>query len=314
MTEDIIIRRLAVIKHLYKLGIEQATLPETLSYTSILSLHDAIDMFMNLAAEMKGISKGMYLIQYFDAIPDLTLKSSVNKINKRRNNLKHDGIIPGKIEIQDTCSVAKIFFEENVKIIFNKEFIDISLFTLISYDKVREFLQQGNALIDANDFKSAARELAKAYFHLLLVEESLNKKKNKNPWYDSEMQPLIKDGKFYTKAFEKIFEDQDEIFKEPKTDKGYVEISEGVASLTYNFNKAFSYTFQSLRIFFLGLDHRKYNHFTSFMPQAVSYNSEKDEYQIFVPLNYPNELTKDNLTFAIDFIMEFALKLQEFRY
>ena len=148
----------------------------------------------------------------------------------------------------------------------------------------------------------------------MVIEESLNKNKNKNPWYDSEPQPLIKDGKFYTKAVEKIFENQEEIFKEPKIDNGYVEISEGVAAIAYNFNKAFSYTFKALSIFFLGLDHRKYNHFISFMPQAMSYNPENDKYEIFVPLSYPAQVTKENLTFAVEFIMEFALKLQEFKY
>lgn len=261
MTEDIFIRRLALIKHLYIVGIEQSTLPETISYTSILSLHDAIDMFMNLVKEKNGITRELFLMQYFDVIPELTLKSSVNKINRRRNNLKHHGIVPGKIEIQDTCSVAKIFFEENVMIVFGKEFNDISIFNLISYNKVREYLKEGDDLLKIDDYKKAAMALAKAYFHLLVIEESLNKNKNKNPWYDSEPQPLIKDGKFYTKAVEKIFENQEEIFKEPKIDNGYVEISEGVAAIAYNFNKAFSYTFKALSIFFLGLDHRKYNHF-----------------------------------------------------
>ena len=69
-------------------------------------LHDSIDMFMNLVAEKKGISKKnsqkMFMMDYFDVVPDLTMKASVNKINKRRNSLKHDGIIPGKIEIEDS--------------------------------------------------------------------------------------------------------------------------------------------------------------------------------------------------------------------
>jgi hypothetical protein len=314
MTDEIIIRRLALIKHLYRLGLEQSALPETISYTSILSMHDAIDMFMNLSAEKQGISKGKYLMQYFDEIHELTLRASVNKINKRRNNLKHDGIIPGKIEIQDSCSVAKLFFEENVKIIFNKDFTIISVFDLIEDNKIRQFLVQGDTLLEKSDFKAAATELSKAYFHLLLLEETLNKTKNINPWYESQPQPHIKDGKFYTKAFEKIFENQEEIFKEPKTEDGYVEISEGVASLAYNYNKALSYTFQSLRIFSLGLDYRKYNHFNAFMPKTASYDPQKNDYRIFVPLTYPNELAKENLSFAIEFLMEFALKLQEFKY
>src|SRR5258705_9198103 len=117
MTQDIIIRRLSLIKQLYQIGFEQAVLPETISFISILSMHDSIDMFMNLSAEKKGTKKDLFLMQYFDVIPELTLKPSIDKINKRRNGLKHNGIVPGKVEIQDTCSIAKIFFEENTRII-----------------------------------------------------------------------------------------------------------------------------------------------------------------------------------------------------
>lgn len=46
----------------------------------------------------------------------------------------------------------------------------------------------------------------------------------------------------------------------------------------------------------------------------MSYNPENDKYEIFVPLSYPAQVTKENLTFAVEFIMEFALKLQEFKY
>lgn len=316
MTKEVLIRRLSLIKHLYRTGLEKASLPETISFTSILLLHDSIDMFMNLAAEKKEIKKAInqktFLMNYFDLIPELTLKASINKINKRRNALKHDGIVPAKLEIEDTCSVAKYFFEENTKIIFDKDFEDISLFDLITFDKVKLFLKTANDFYEEAKFEEAAKEIAKSYFHLLLIEESLNKSKVKNPWYDSADIWLIKDNRFFAKAFEPFLEGQE--FKEPKTADGYVEVTEGVASLHSNYQKAFSYIFQSLRVFALGLDYKKYSHYESFMPIVYSYNVETNYYTIGIRLTHPKNITKENVLFAIDFVMEFALKIQEFKY
>ena len=314
MTEDVIVRRLTLVKHVYKLGIEQASLPDTISFSAILLLHDALDMFMDLAAEKKGIGKGLYLMQYFDSIPELRMKTSVEKINKRRNGLKHNGIVPGKIEIQDTCSVSKYFLEENTKIIFEKDFNDISLFDLIGYDKVREFLKAGNNLFEKNKLESAATEIAKAYFHLLLIDDSLNKNKIKNPWYDSTDMFVMKDYKFYAKAFEPMFVGQENALKELKTEDGYVEISEGVATLASYYNKAFSFIFQSLNILYLGLDYKKYNHYSSFMPVIFSYNKDDEKYTIGMPLGHPQNIIRENIAFAIEFVLEFALKIQEFKY
>ena len=57
MTKEIIIKRLSLIKHLYSVGLEQSEQSEIIAYSSIMLFHDSIDMFMQLAAEKKGIKK-----------------------------------------------------------------------------------------------------------------------------------------------------------------------------------------------------------------------------------------------------------------
>jgi hypothetical protein len=316
MTEEVIVRRLTLIKHLYREGLEKAALPETISFTSILLLHDALDMFMNLAAEKKGIKKSrnqkMFLMEFFDLIPELTLKTSVNKINKRRNTLKHDGIVPAKVEIEDTCSVAKYFFIENTEIIFEKDFNEISIFDLITFDKVRELLKSANSFYKEENLVEAAEAIAKSYFHVSVINESLAKTVKKNPWYEGTDITLIKNGKFFVKGVEPLYEGQK--FKESKTADGYVEITEGVAALHYDYQKAFSYIFQSLSIYESGLDYKKCIHFSSFMPVVYSYNTETKYYKIGFRPDHPKNITKENILFAIDFVMEFALKIQEFKY
>ncbi|MGB8193723.1 MAG: hypothetical protein WCF67_17455, partial [Chitinophagaceae bacterium] len=292
--------------------------PETISYSAILSIHDSIDMFMNLAAEKRGLNKRLYLMQHFKEIPELVLESSVEKINKRRNNLKHHGMIPGRIEIEDTCSVGRLFFEENAKIIFSKDFSDISLIDLVFDVKIKQYLKSAQALSNNGELRLAAIEVAKAYFHLLLLDESLNKYEKDDPWYNINTVPNIKGNRFYMKAMEKFFEGQEELFREAKTEDGFVEVGEGVAALAYQYNKAFSYVFQSLKVFSLGLDFKKYNHFNSFIPQALKYNTIDEKYEMgwpYMAMTQPGEsLTTENIQFAIGFVLEFALKLQEFKY
>ncbi len=56
MTIQDILRRLSYIKHLYNVGIEQSKQPNSMSYISVLTFHDSIDWFMNLACLKLGIS------------------------------------------------------------------------------------------------------------------------------------------------------------------------------------------------------------------------------------------------------------------
>src|SRR5687767_11789056 len=138
MTQEIIVKRLSLIKYLYQTAITQSRQQETIAFISILSFHDSIDMFVQLAAQKKNIKrKGQtFLMNYFSLIPELTHEASVKKINDRRNSLKHNGQIPAKIEIEESRTIASLFFEENTKIVFGVEFKDISLFDLVVYPKV----------------------------------------------------------------------------------------------------------------------------------------------------------------------------------
>ena len=52
--DPLTMKRLAFIQMLFFQGIEQSRLPEPLNVTSVLSLHDASELFLVLAAEKLG--------------------------------------------------------------------------------------------------------------------------------------------------------------------------------------------------------------------------------------------------------------------
>ena len=57
MTKPDIIKRLAYIKLFYRIGVEQSKQAEAIAFTSVLTIHDAIDWFMTLACLQNSITE-----------------------------------------------------------------------------------------------------------------------------------------------------------------------------------------------------------------------------------------------------------------
>jgi hypothetical protein len=100
VNKEVIVKRLSIIKLLYRQGVQQSYLPETISFFSILSFHDSIEMFIKLAAEERDINSDKWnFLDYWDKVSELTMKEAARGLNLRRVNLKHKGLIPAKVEV-----------------------------------------------------------------------------------------------------------------------------------------------------------------------------------------------------------------------
>jgi hypothetical protein len=63
--KEILIKRLSIVKLLYKTGLEQSKQSESISFFSILTFHDSIEMFLKLASEHKGVKSDKFsFIEY----------------------------------------------------------------------------------------------------------------------------------------------------------------------------------------------------------------------------------------------------------
>lgn len=66
--------RLAFIRHLYCLAIEQADQPEPQRAASILTFHDAVELFLGLALEHSGVvipgKRDIGFLEYWDRLPE----------------------------------------------------------------------------------------------------------------------------------------------------------------------------------------------------------------------------------------------------
>ena len=292
MTNEIIVKRLAIIKYLFNVGLEQCKQPEIVAYSSILSFHDSIDMFMQLAAEKKGIAKRerekSYMMSFFSKIPELTLEASVNKINVRRNSLKHNGQIPAKIEIEESKTIAALFFEQNTPTIFGIEFKEISLVNLVSYESAKEFLDISQKAFDEARWEHCVENAAYA-FHELLDSYENNKINDyrKSPFFFGDKMP------FWWISHRKL-----------------EQLDRDLADNINKLKNSLDAMSQALKITTLGIDYRKYAMFSLLTPTVRKDSNNK--YHASLPDE--KKWTKENCKFCIDFVIESSLKLQEFDF
>lgn len=310
MTQNEILKRLAYIKHLYKQAIEQSKQPETINYSCILSFHDAIDWFMSLACMKRGITdankinilsansghkktkNSIALMDYFAILPDLQVASEIEKINKLRNALKHDFVLPSKLAVSESISTSTIFFEVNTKIVFNLMFSEISLTDLLSIGNVKEYLKKAEGNILASMFEDAMEEIAKAYDELIQTDDELLK----NKW------------SFWSSNYKKIWTYQIPVSFE-KNEKSLERLGKSLKEVGETVNINMGRIDESIKILSLGIDYRKYRKLMSLIP--VVYRSANGKVIMSKPKYEKNELA-NNTQFAFDFVLECALKVQDF--
>ena len=125
--DELIMRRLAVIKQLYNQGLNQSYDSEPMNGFCLLSFHDSVEMFMKLCAEKRGIRKDTIpnFYDYFTKIPDLQCKTTMFNLNKKRVALKHDGSLPSLLDVEISRANVTDFFNQNTPIFF--------VFNLVKY-------------------------------------------------------------------------------------------------------------------------------------------------------------------------------------
>jgi hypothetical protein len=299
MNTEQIIQRLTIVKYLYKIGVEQSYQSEAISFFSILSFHDCIDMYLNLAAEKIGIErkKGekIFFINYWDKIPSLTLRESMSKLNDRRNNLKHKGLIPAKIDIEISRVNTADFFEQNTPVIFGLNFNEVSLFSLIKFESSKSYLQKAQENLDSNKTKECIEEVTKA-FHELLYEY----KENKRGY-----------GREYNTHFNFIDQIRFSTSRYNSSDERIAgEVDRKLAEVVKQINSNFGYVNKAMEVISLGVDYKKYAKFQILTPNAYRFTDGRYRMEIVGEKNW----TKENCQFLIDFVVESAFKLQEFDF
>lgn len=289
MEKETIIKRLTLIKYLFKIGYQQSYQFETYASFSILSFHDSIEMFLKLSAEYLGIKNDgkLSFIEYWDKIPKLTLRESMRNLNALRVSLKHKGILPAKVDIEISRSLTKLFFIESTKNIYNIDFENVSLGNLVEYENVRKYINQAQEDLNLKNYEDCLVNCAKGFE--ILIEEFTSTKLNET--HENIIFNGLKLNKINTRSFE-IDSNHKNFINEIKKAIGSIE--------------------SGLNINNLGIDYLKYAKFKTLVP-TVKYWAD-NQFDIFPREHIKLKRPEYSCEFAIDFVIDTSLHLKNLEF
>ena len=274
-------KRLALVRHLFNVGIEQSHQAEPMNSVSLLSFHDAVELFLQLTTEHRGISKNdRTFMAYWDAIAPkigepLRQQESMKRMNRARSQLKHHGVLPASTDVESFRVSTTNFFLENTPLVFGKEFGDISLVDFVSSQNVHAKLSNAEELIKKQRLKDALKETELAFNSIV------------HEYISSKLHP----GSSLFK-FENEFKPHLVLTEDGDVDDFVDEVGEAIPPMQ-----------EAVTILSLGLDYRKYAKFKSILSRGISQ-------QIPEPKN--DEAA--HVAFCFNYVIESAIHLQNFDY
>lgn len=304
MKIDKAMERLAFIKYLYSVGVEQSKKAEPFCWASVLTFHDAVELFLELASEYLDVSKRIKKIkfmEYWSLInpilkkrekDGLTKRISIDRLNTARVALKHHGTPPSKSAIGEFRTSVAEFFEENTPIVFDIRFPEVSLISIVQYKDTRRRLFQAQKLLREGKIDDALVKVAISFVQL--IDDYEDKKKDefgRSPFFL---------GSVYSAA---IVSEDDEI---EELGMCLDDVVDSIDSLQ-----------DAVKILSLGLDYRRYAKFKLLTPVVVRRRSEEKKKFYVTRENRRGSKGKPSLEdaqFCIDFVIESAIVLQEFDF
>lgn len=286
MIDAVKMKRLALIKYIFTMGLSQSYLPEPLFSTAILTFHDAVELFLQLTCEELNIHEPkITFTEYWSKInlalngTELPQKSSMARLNSSRINFKHHGNIPSKLDIEGFRASVTYFFEESCKQIFGIDFSDISLIEVVINKRVKDKLYEAMSFMKKNEFINALDQIAIAFKMLV---------------HDFERENCTNTGK-------SIFDIGTEFhLREDIASRTIARIIGNIESLQ-----------DIVEILSLGIDTKKYLKFKSLTPHVSIYTNDVYHVQPSYGRVEPS-LNQDDAQFSLNFVIESAVKLQEF--
>lgn len=291
--KQIFIKRLTFIKYLFESGKNQSYQPEPMNGLSVLSFHDAVELFLQLCLEKLNISKrGIRLMEYFDIIDNklrqkgtrLSQKESIRRLNDARGNMKHRGIIPSKLDIESFRATTWAFFVDNCPLIFDINFDDISLIILVSFKQSKEYLEKAQSSFEKGQIEDCLTNLALSFEYLMINFEDDIRKKLKH-----------KSKLLFLERYSSLY---DLTLLHPLAPNAtyFQELTETIGNMKL-----------AMKSIIFGIDYKKLMKFKIITP--IVKHIANGSHKFFIE---QDTLSKDEFDFCLNFIVESALRLQEF--
>lgn len=281
-------RRLSLAKYLITLGTIASENNLPFSATSLLNFHDAIEIILDLILEENSCrNKNLSFMGLVSKVNEILTNNekevisqtgSLDKLNKKRVALKHNGSFPSERDIQEAQIATSGFFEEICEKYFEIEPKEINLIYLLNDSNTKEYLLKVNS---NDDMENIVSNLSIAFEYLLKDYDETKKTPLRKSPYQFLKKPQL--------SYKDLKIDRNNPFKK------YVE----------NTNANLKSIEENMKILALGFDFNKYAQFRLYVPKATLIFPEEFEPE----LRGDESLTNNQIEFCINFIIECALKL-----
>ncbi|MEV8625263.1 hypothetical protein [Streptomyces sp. NPDC051079] len=165
------VKRLAYIRMLYEQGVAHAKQPLPMGATSVLSLHDSVEMFLVLSCDVLNVpwDKNTQFLEYWKKLKDvpLTGQHGMRRLNDARNGLKHSGGLPSPEIIEQALTDAFSFFDDNVPRVFGAALWSVDTSYAIPQETVRRWVRRATDRFDKGEGGAALALLQRALLEVL---------------------------------------------------------------------------------------------------------------------------------------------------
>ena len=283
------IRRLAIIRLLYDQGVEQAASPEPLSAMAVLSFHDAVELFLKLAADYSQLALPArlnfldYWTQLQPCMPagsQLPSKSAMDRMNRLRVAFKHHGTIPSSFAIEQTRADVNTFLMDATSLIFKVSFTAVDLADLISRPETARNLRDAQTHADLEDFPVAMVGLMITFNEFVDYHSS----------HASDDLGFLPTGPLAFGPTIQRFDTTSHDFSEQLL----MKVTRATAAIQ-----------KGLRIMALGIDYRRYSRFAVITPEVIYKPDGTIRYRVGEP---HKRLNAEDYQFGRNFVIESALR------
>ena len=169
MDDISLIKRLALIRHTYQIGVRQSESPAPYGAMSLLTFHDSLEWFLitacdYFAIDIPGPEK---LLDYFDRLgeknPAVVGRTTLKKCMGARREFKHRLIIPDVSSLQEIRFATGIFLSENSFYLFGVDLDRINLVDGIQEQEIRAQIKESIRLMEEENYDECTRHLRRAY-------------------------------------------------------------------------------------------------------------------------------------------------------
>jgi hypothetical protein len=305
------IQKLALIRLLFLHGVEQAAQQEPLCLFSLMTFHDAAELFLVLAADHLGVPSQKnepkfmdywFLLSPKEGFPNgvnLSSKGRMEQLNRNRNAFKHAGAPPSRGAVDDAIRAATIFFEGNTEKVFGIAFEAIDMADVVPQEEVRALLKSAAAKEAAGERIEAMGDLSDAFGAVF---------------------PSNIRGKFAVYGFEDLVTSRwpeagselgaafNSIAREIRS--GHLQGVDGIGRRVDNhirkLTEAVAAMQRSHRVMLLGLDYTQHSRFEALVPDVLGTGEDRRVRGVF---GYAP--SRDEYDFCVQFVISAALRAAE---